>query len=117
MKIETPLPGARFGATVRLSSVDEALAAPEALPKALSDAGGLLLLPGLGEITAQPEKLVRLSRLFGSEIEDYRYLLTGQNMVHPTVPEIFLVSNMPPDRKSTRLNSSHVSESRMPSSA
>lgn len=96
MKIESPFPGARFGATVRLAGVDEALANPDSLPKALAEANGLLLLPGLGEITAEPEKLVRLSRLFGSEIEDYRYLLTGKNMVHPTVPEIFLVSNMPP---------------------
>ena len=135
MKIEGPLPGARYGATVRLSGVSEALANPEALPRALAEAGGLLCLPGLGEITDQPRKLVELSRLFGPEIEDYRYLLTGKNMVHPTVPEIFLVSNMAPvnrapprppeppltadgklpvqyphrrgDRKSTRLNSSH----------
>jgi taurine dioxygenase len=99
MKIESPLRGARYGATVRLSGVAEALAAPEALPKALAEGGGLLLLPGLGEITAQPKKLVQLSRLFGPEIEDYRYLLTGQNMVHPTVPEIFLVSNMEPVKR------------------
>lgn len=96
MKIEAPLPGARFGATVRLSGVAEALADADMLTKALADAGGLLLLPNLGEITAEPENLVRLSRLFGPEIEDYRYLLTGKNMVHPTVPEIFLVSNIPP---------------------
>jgi taurine dioxygenase len=96
VKIEGPLPGARYGATVRLSGVSEALANPEALPRALAEAGGLLCLPGLGEITDQPRKLVELSRLFGPEIEDYRYLLTGKNMVHPTVPEIFLVSNMAP---------------------
>ena len=96
MKIEAPFPGAAFGATVRLSGVAEGEANPDALPKALADAGGLLLLPGLGEIAAQPELLVRLSRLFGPDIEDYRYLLTGKNMVHTTVPEIFLVSNMAP---------------------
>jgi taurine dioxygenase len=96
MKIEAPFPGAAYGATVRLSGIAEALADPAALPKALADADGLLLLPGLGEITETPEKLVQLSRLFGPDIEDYRYLLTGQNMVHPVVPEIFLVSNMPP---------------------
>jgi taurine dioxygenase len=96
MKTASPLPNARFGAALRLSGVAEAEANPDALPKALAKAGGLLLLPGLDEITSQPELLVRLSRLFGPEIEDYRHLLTGKNMVHPTVPEIFLVSNMPP---------------------
>jgi len=43
-----------------------------------------------------PELLVRLSRLFGSEVEDYRQTLTPLHMVHPTVPEIFLVPNTPP---------------------
>ena len=65
MKIEAPLSGARFGATVRLSGIGEALSNPGALPKALADANGLLLLPGLGEINAEPEKLVRKARAAG----------------------------------------------------
>jgi len=43
-----------------------------------------------------PQLLVRLSRIFGPEVEDYRENLTPQNMVHATVPEIFVVSNTPP---------------------
>ena len=102
-----PLPGAAFGAMVRLDASDsEARAfvaaaekAPHALPAALADAGGLLLVQGLHEIAGEPELLLRLSRVFGPEIEDYRYLLTGQHMVHATVPEIFLVTNMVPNSR------------------
>ena len=94
-EIAKPLPGAAFGATVRLGrSIADEL--PDGLPQALAEAGGLLLLPGLHEIAGKPQLLVRLSRLFGPEIEDYRTLLTGRHMVHSTVPEIFLVTNMVP---------------------
>ncbi len=93
--IVRPLPGAAFGATVRLKhSIADEL--PDDLPAQLAQAGGLLLLPGLGEITTRPELLLRLSRLFGPEVEDYRFTLTAQTSVHTTVPEIFIVSNMPP---------------------
>lgn len=101
--VSMPLPGAAFGATVRLTRpLRETM--PEGLPQALADAGGLLLLPGLGEITADPRLLVTLSHLFGPEVEDYRHLLTRVTMVHDAVPEIFLVTNTvanarrPPDR-------------------
>ena len=101
LEITKPLSGAAFGATVRLVAggepfVSAAEDTPNLLPEALAEAGGLLLLPGLHEISREPALLVRLSRLFGADIEDYRYLLTGLNMVHATVPEIFLVSNIPP---------------------
>jgi len=62
----------------------------------LAGSCGLLLIPGLHAMTEAPELLVRLSRLFGTEVEDYRHTLTARNMVHPTVPEIFVVSNIPP---------------------
>lgn len=98
-----PLPGASFGGriTLRSGGGPEALIAlaeanPEALPRALADSSGLLLIPGMQEMTEAPEHLVRLSRLFGTEVEDYRQTLTAQHMVHPTVPEIFVVSNIPP---------------------
>ena len=95
MDVSKPLPGAAFGATVRLAkSIAEKM--PDGLPAALAHAGGLLLIPGLGEITAQPELLVRLSKLFGPEVEDYRYTLTAATSVHAAVPEIFIVSNVPP---------------------
>ena len=70
IEIASPLPGAAFGATVRLAkSIAEEL--PGGLPEALARAGGLLLIPGLGEIAAEPRLLLGLSRLFGPEIEDF----------------------------------------------
>lgn len=97
-EIEGPLPGATFGATVRLAgSIAGDL--PDGLPAALADAGGLLLIPGVREITDTPELLVRLSRLFGPDVEDYRFTLTNADSIHTTVPEILLVSNMAPVNK------------------
>ena len=93
--VARPLPGAAFGATVRLSRpLNEAM--PDGLPQALADAGGLLLLPGLDEITKDPRLLVTMSYLLGPEVEDYRTLLTRVSMAHETVPEIFMVTNMVP---------------------
>src|SRR5262249_45338105 len=44
-----------------------------------------------------------LSREFGPEVEDYRHTLTSRTSVHPSVPEIFMVSNMAPvNRKPPR---------------
>jgi taurine dioxygenase len=97
-----PLPGAGFGGTVRVADggdahavIAAAEASPEALPQALAACGGLLLLPGMRTIAEEPGLLVRLSQVFGPEVEDYRQTLTRSNMVHDGVPEIFVVSNMP----------------------
>ncbi|MDR3535294.1 MAG: TauD/TfdA family dioxygenase [Acetobacteraceae bacterium] len=98
-----PLLGASFGGTVRLAGaggaqgvIQAAEASPGALPQALAESGGLMLIPNMDAMTDEPDLLVRLSRLFGSEVEDYRENLTPRNMVHETVPEIFVVSNIPP---------------------
>lgn len=101
-----PLQDAAFGSTVALRGrgnggiaravVAAADADPEALPRALTAANGLLLLNGMQEIAADPALLVRLSRHFGPEVENYRQTLTLQNRVHETVPEILVVSNLPP---------------------
>jgi taurine dioxygenase len=93
--VTKPLPGANFGATVRLAN-KLGKTMPEGLPQALADAGGLLLIPGLSEISDDPQLLVTLSYLFGPEVEDYRTLLTRVTMAHETVPEIFMVTNMVP---------------------
>ena len=93
--VTRPLPGASFGATVRLAK-PLSRGIPAGLPAVLAEAGGLLLIPGLQAIADEPELLVRLSRVFGPEVEDYRYTLTTSSSVHQTVPEIFIVSNMPP---------------------
>jgi taurine dioxygenase len=98
-----PLPGANFGGLARLDDgagarqvVAVAERDPDALPGALAASGGLLLIQDMDEMIADPALLVRLSRVFGPEVEDYRQTLTPLNMVHETVPEIFIVSNIPP---------------------
>ena len=98
-----PLPGANFGGRLTVTGVAGAhafIAAaerdPETLPRALADSGGLLLLPGMQAMADEPALLARLSRLFGPEVENYRETLTPLNMVHASVPEIFIVSNTPP---------------------
>jgi taurine dioxygenase len=93
-----PLPKAAFGATVRLAK-PLSVEMPDGLPQILAQAGGLLLIPGMDEISRAPELLVKLSRLFGPEVEDYRHLLTGRHMVHETQPEILLVTNTVPDAR------------------
>lgn len=104
----SPLPGATFGRLARLraggsdyagAAAAAAEADPEALPGALYAGDGLLLLPGMHGIADDPALLARLSRLFGPEVEDYRRTLTARHMVHEGVPEIFIVSNLPPVSK------------------
>lgn len=99
--LDTPLPGARFGGWARTTGdaarvVKAAEAEPAALPQALAASGGVLLLKGLHDIAQDPALLVRLSRLFGPEVEDYRRTLTPRHQVHEQVPEIFIVSNVAP---------------------
>jgi taurine dioxygenase len=55
-----------------------------------------MLLHGMDAIAQDPTLLVRLSRVFGAEVEDYRLTLTARTAVHETVPEILVVSNIPP---------------------
>ena len=69
------------------------------LGDALERAGGLLLLPALHAIARQPEVLVRLSRLFGSEVENYRRTLSEAHMVHPLADEIYVLGNRPPSNR------------------
>ena len=101
-----PLPGATFGGSAHLSGTPGALALveaaetnPTALPKLLAECHGLLLLPAMDAMADQPELLLRLSQTFGTEVENYRTTGMDPNMVHPAVPEIFVVSNTPPAEK------------------
>jgi taurine dioxygenase len=103
LDLVTPLPGASFGGRLSLPGdggapalIQQAEREPDALPRALADSGGLLLIPGMQAMADAPDLLARLSHRFGPEVEDYRQTLTPANMVHPTVPEIFIVSNTPP---------------------
>ena len=99
-----PLPGASFGTVASLGGgAKEIVAAaerdPASLPAALADAKGLMLIRGMNGIAGDPGLLIRLSRVFGPEVEDYRHTLTNLSSVHTEVPEILLVSNMPPVSK------------------
>lgn len=101
--VPKPLPGATFGGVVRLAGAGDACALvaaaeaePGSLPRALYDSQGLLLLRGMHAISDEPALLARLSRLFGPEVENYHETLTEKTMVHESVPEIFVVSNLPP---------------------
>lgn len=97
-----PLGDNGFGQLLSLTDGDAAGAIAEmerdrdALPQLLQQSGGLLLVRGMQAIADEPELLVRLSRLFGPEVEDYRRTLTPASAIHPDVPEILIVSNAPP---------------------
>ncbi len=98
-----PLVGASFGGVVQLrnspgspSLVATAEADPTVLPRLLAECHGLLLLPDMSQMAGQPDLLLRLSQTFGPEVENYRHTGMDPNMVHPDVPEIFVVSNTPP---------------------
>ena len=98
-----PLPGANFGGRLSLHGeagayrfTEAAERAPETLPGALADSGGLLLLQGMQAMADDPALLARLSRLFGTEVENYHQTLTPAHMVHETVPEILVLANTPP---------------------
>lgn len=102
-ELSQPLAGATFGGTLRLAGQvgAEALlvaaeASPGALTAALARCHGLLCLPGMGAMADDPGLLLRLSRIFGPEVEDYQNTGMAKNMIHPTVSEIFVVSNIPP---------------------
>lgn len=101
-----PLPEASFGAALRLprdmdarSAVAGFEAEPGLLPEALNRSRGLLFFPGLHAIAEEPELLVRLSRLFGSEVEDYRRTLSETPMIHPLFGEIYVLGNRPPSNR------------------
>jgi taurine dioxygenase len=102
-EITRPLPGARFGGILSLAGgggahavIEAAEKSPKFLGEALAECEGLMLLKGMQEISDDPALLVRLSKLFGPEVEDYRRTLTRANMIHEGVPEILLVSSIPP---------------------
>ena len=98
-----PLAEASFGSLVNFTEAGDAAgvvraaeAAPDALPDALYAAHGFLLIKGMQGISDDPALLARLSRLFGTEVENYHQTLMAATSIHDTVPEIFIVSNVPP---------------------
>lgn len=100
----SPLPGASFGGLFSMGTgavqlTEAAEADPQALSRLLDAHQGLLLVKGMDHITEEPELLLRLSRLFGTEVESYHETRMARQNVHPEIPEIFMVSNIPPADK------------------
>ena len=103
-----PLSGATFGARLRFplksngdlaGTVTALKADPGRLIEAFYARGGLLVLPGMNAISSSPSLLFELSTLFGPEVENYQNTLTNENAIHPSVPEILQVTNIPPTSK------------------
>ena len=101
----TALPGATFGGllTAPINAADLiflAEASPTSLPLLLNEFNGFLLIKGMGMFEEKPELFLRLSQIFGTEVESYKETRMAQQNVHPEIPEILMVSNIPPaDRK------------------
>ena len=94
-----PLEGASFGALASFDSstaTDDFIAAAGLIRSELAKAGGLMVVKGLGAIANAPDELVRISRVFGPEVENYRETLTGARFFHDKIPEVLVLSNMPP---------------------
>ena len=96
-----PLTEQTFGASiVATGGAAQLVAAAESNPTLLSQMmdryQGLLLIRNMNEISDEPELLLRLSNLFGREVESYHETRMARQNVHPEVPQILLVSNIPP---------------------
>ncbi len=97
----TALPDATFGGLVTAPTsaaevVSAAEASPAALRSLLDQFEGFLLIKGMDGLADEPELLLRLSRIFGTEVESYHETRMARQNVHPEIPEIFMVSNIPP---------------------
>lgn len=94
-----PIPGSPFGAVCSFEGAEGAetiVSAAEqnqdALLDAFYEANGLLLLRSLEGIAQDPTLLLRMSQLFGPEVEDYRQTIRARHSIHPNVPEILLIA-------------------------
>ena len=94
-----PIDGASFGARCAFAGARSAaatvLAAEEnrdAFLHAFYGAGGFLLLEGMEGIRQDPALMLRLSLIFGPEVEDYRQTIRARHDIHPEVPEILLIA-------------------------
>ncbi len=97
-----PLPAASFGvlAQVDAPSTDAAVngfleAGPQIVER-LNAAGGLMVVRGLAGLKDAPGDLVRISEVFGPEVENYRNTLTAARFFHDHVPELLVLSNLAP---------------------
>jgi taurine dioxygenase len=100
------LPGLNFGRALRLDAsvaTETHVAAlerdAEALLEEFHQSRGLLVISGLNGINDDAGLLVRLSEMFGDEVEDYRQTQIDSNAIHPAAPEIYIVSNQAPVKR------------------
>lgn len=93
-----PLPGASFGGLVEAADAFAAAAEerPESLPAALNGHGGLLVVKGMEAISRDVRLLLRLSRPFGPEVEDYAATGIRPQLLHPDTSQVIRISNLPP---------------------
>ena len=97
----TNLPGATFGGLMTAPTdaadiVSAAEASPATLLSLMNQFNGFLLIKRMNRLEDNPELLLRLSRIFGTEVESYHETRMARHNVHPEIPEIFMVSNIPP---------------------
>ncbi|MGI9406652.1 MAG: TauD/TfdA dioxygenase family protein [Hyphomicrobiaceae bacterium] len=103
LKIQ-PLATASFGALVTPGdgtaalTCDALVTAGPTLRKQLNDAGGLMVVRGIEDLRQTPDAFVRISELFGPEVENVRATLTAERFFHESVPEVMVLSNEPPCR-------------------
>ena len=77
-------------------AIDAFIAAGDLIRARLNAAGGLMVVKGFLALERAPEKFVPLSRVFGPEVENYRETLTAARFFHDAIPEILILSNLPP---------------------
>jgi taurine dioxygenase len=97
-----PLSKVEFGCQVNVSNhnltnlVESFEHSPDSLLSMFYQADGLLVIKGVHDIASDPGLLVRISRLFGNEVENYRTTITTDQFFHETEDEILVLSNRPP---------------------
>ncbi len=97
-----PLDASPFGVLVEIEPCDLSAAvarfleASDEITHALNEAGGLMVVRGLSGLRNAPRELVKISKCFGPDVENYRETLTAERFFHEEVPEVLVLSNMPP---------------------
>ena len=99
------LPGSSFGQQMSFKAHGLAAAVsalentPNLLLDALLESDGVLVIRKANAITDDPSLLLRLSHLFGGQVEDYTKTLSTRNMVHTKHPHILVMANRPPSNR------------------
>lgn len=79
-----------------LAAIERFEADPAPLLSLFYAGNGLLVVKGLQDMAERAELLLRMSRLFGPEVENYRETITTDNFFHDSIDEILVLSNLPP---------------------